>query len=53
MEDLFELKNESIDNLEYLNDVKKYWRDYFNARLAETTDPVKQQKILELLKEYV
>jgi len=53
MEDLFKEDKEYVENLEYMNDKKKYWINYFNARLAETTDPVKQQKILELLKEYV
>lgn len=53
MQSLFEEDKEYVENLEYINDKKKYWINYFNARLAETTNPVKQQKILELLKEYV
>ena len=60
MKDLVKLENESTDNLEYINDVdikyhqhKKYCRDYLNNSLAKTNDPVKQQEILELLKEYV
>jgi len=52
MQSLFEEDKEYIENLKYINDKKEYWINYFNARLAKTTDPVKQHKILELLKEY-
>jgi hypothetical protein len=53
MQDLFEEDKEYINNLKYIDDKKKYWVSYFNARLAESNDPVKQKKILEKLKEYV
>jgi len=52
MQSLFEEDKEYVDNLKYINDKKKYWVMYLKDRLAECTDPVKQQKILELLKEY-
>jgi hypothetical protein len=53
MQDLFEEDKEYINNLKYIDDKKKYWVNYFNARLVESNDPVKQQKILEILKEYL
>ena len=53
MQNLFEEDKKYIDNLKYIDDKKKYWINYFNARLAESNDPLKQKKILEKLKEYV